>query len=233
MSSDLKNIWTCVLAGGLSKRLRPLTDTIPKAMVLIDGKPFLQLLLEHFSSLGLDRFVLAVSYLHEQIRDYFRDGKSFGWHIEYSVEPEPLGTGGAVLLAQPIWGKSAIIVNGDTFLAEDWRKLLTTHRAQGLPLTMAVARHEDRARFGSVQIRDDRVTGFAEKDSQTGTGWTNAGVYLLEDKVFAPFQPGQVFSLEQDIFPSLTGQIAAHRCTRPFADIGTPTSLEQFREKMA
>lgn len=232
LRSISENIWTCVLAGGLSTRLRPLTKTIPKPMIPIGPKPFLQLLLEHLSSLGLTRFILATGYLHEQIQDYFGDGRSFGFHIEHSLEPKPLGTGGAVLWAQPIWGESVIIVNGDTFLAEDWTKLLATHRARGQPITMAVARHQDRARFGSVQIRGNRVIGFAEKNTHAGTGWMNAGAYVLERRVFSSFRLGQTFSLELDVFPSFLGQIVAHRCSRPFADIGTPTSLQQFRQKM-
>ena len=75
----------CILAGGLSRRLRPLTDTIPKPMVPVGDKPFLQLLMEHYAAMGHRRFILAVSYLWQQIQEYFGDGSSFGWQIEYSV----------------------------------------------------------------------------------------------------------------------------------------------------
>ena len=87
----------CILAGGLSTRLRPLTETMPKPMVPVAGKPFVQHVLEHLGRLGFRRFILAVSYLWEQIYDYFGDGGQFGWELKYSVEPNALGTGGAVL----------------------------------------------------------------------------------------------------------------------------------------
>ena len=228
MNETGDNLTVCVLAGGPGRRLRPLTDSTPKPMVLIGDRPFLQLLLEHFDSLGFRRFVLAVSYLWERIRDYFGDGARFGWRIEYSVEPEPLGTGGAALWAQPMWGDSALIVNGDTFLAEDWRKLAAMHHSRGLPATMALVHQENCARFGRVEVRRGRVTGFLEKNPRAGAGWINAGVYLLDKAALASFERGRSFSLERDVFPALAGRIAAYECTLPFADIGTPDSLAKF-----
>ncbi len=221
----------CILAGGLSTRLRPLTDTIPKPMIPVGGQPFLQLLLEHFSSLGHRRFVLAVSYLWERIRDYFGDGSQLGAEIKYSVEAAPLGTGGATLWAQPLWGPRAIVANGDTFLPEDWRGLAATHASAGLPATMALVRQDDCARFGRVEVAGGRVTGFVEKSPDAGSGWINAGVYVLEAEALTAFERGQAFSLERDVFPAMVGRIAAHQCRSSFADIGTPESLDDFRRE--
>lgn len=226
VASDLT---VCVLAGGLSRRLRPLTETIPKPMVPVDGRPFLAMLLEHFASLGFRRFVLAVSYLWEQIEEYFGDGSRFGWRIEYSVEPEPLGTGGAALWAQPLWGERAIVANGDTFLAEDWRKLTAAHESMQLPATMALVHQDDCARFGKVTVADGRVTGFAEKDPLAGAGWINGGVYVLEASVLESFRRGESFSLERDVFPGLADRLGAYECSEAFADIGTHDSLAEFR----
>jgi len=198
-------------------------------MVPVRGKPFLQMQMEHFASLGFRRFVLAVSYLWEQIRDYFGDGRGFGWRIEYSVEPEPLGTGGAVLWARPSWGPCAVVANGDTFLPEDWRALVTAHQSAGTAATLALVHQEDCTRFGRVAVRNGRAVGFEEKRHQAGPGWINAGVYVLREDIFVPFRPGQAFSLEEDVFPGLLGRIAAFRCSRPFADIGTPEALEAFK----
>ncbi len=220
----------CILAGGLGRRLRSVAGNIPKPMVPIGDKPFLHLLMEHFGSLGFSRFVLAVGHLWERIKDYFSDGSAFGWEIEYSVEPEPMGTGGAVLWAKPLWGSRALIANGDTFLAEDWRELVRMHHACKLPATMALARQDRCDRFGKVEVQDGRVVGFAEKKPDSGEGWINAGVYMLDEEVLAPFDRGERFSLEEDIFPRLVGSIAAYTCNQSFADIGTPESLEAFRD---
>ena len=221
----------CILAGGLSTRLRPLTETIPKVLVPVQGKPFVQIQMEHFSSLGVRRFVLAVSYLWEQIRDYFGDGSQFGWEIEYSVEEQPLDTGGAVLLAQPLWGERAIVANGDTFLPENWGPMVAADEAAGLSATVALIHQDDCSRYGKITVSDGRVMSFEEKATHTGAGWINAGVYILRKQAFDHFERGQRFSMERDVLPSLAGNILAYECNRYFADIGTPESLAAFREQ--
>ena len=221
----------CILAGGLGKRLGTLTEEAPKPMVPIGDRPFLQVLMEHFASLGWCRFALAVSHLWEQIRDHFGDGGRFGWEIEYSVEPEPLGTGGAVLWAQPLWGRRAVVTNGDTFLAEDWRELLKAHEAANAPVTIALAEKDDCARYGMVEVQDGRIAGFTEKDPDAGPGWINAGTYVLEAEALAAFERGKSFSLETDVFPTLLGEMAAYFCRSEHIDIGTPQSLAAFRDR--
>jgi NDP-sugar pyrophosphorylase family protein len=217
----------------LGKRLGPLTQAMPKPMLPVGDKPFLQLLMEHFAGLGFTRFVLAVSYRWEVIRDHFGDGRRFGWEVQYSVEDQPLGTGGAVLLAQRLWGQAALVANGDTFLAEDWRELLATHRRQNLPATIALIRQDDCARFGTVEVQDGRVARFLEKHAAAGPGWINAGVYVITQAALAGREPGSVFSLETDVFPRLRDRMAVHYCSRAFADIGTVESLEEFRRRKA
>lgn len=232
MNDAVSELKVCLLAGGLSKRLRPLTDAIPKAMVPVGDKPFIRIQMEHFASLGFRRFVLAVCYLWEQIRDYFDDGERFGWEIEYSVEDEPLGTGGAVLWAHKMWANSALVANGDTFLSEDWRLLRQTHESAGTAATMALVHQGDCSRFGKVTLEGDRVVGFEEKAPGAGAGWINAGVYMLEEAALSSYSRGETFSLEKDVFPRLVGQIAAYRCKQAFADIGTPASLKEFRGRI-
>ncbi len=222
----------CLLAGGLSTRLRPITDTVPKPMVPVGDRPFLQLLLDHFASLGFRRFVLAVSYRWEQIEAYFGDGSRFGWRIEYSVEPQPLGTGGALLWAQPLWRQAALVANADTFLPEDWRAMLRTHREQGLPATMALVRQDDCSRFGKATVEQGRVAGFEEKRPNAGPGWINGGIYVITASALRRFERGTAFSLEKDVFPQLRGRIGAYACDAGFADIGTLASLEAFRARM-
>lgn len=233
MAATQDNPPVCLLAGGLGQRLRPLTEMVPKPMLEVEGKPFIQLVMEHFASLGYRRFVLAVSYLWERFQEHFSDGSSFGWQIEYSVEPMPLGTGGAILLAQRHWGDCSLVANGDTFMDEDWRELIRTHRQAKLPVTLAAAWQEDTARFGRLEIRDGRVERFVEKDAAGGPGWVNAGVYFLRRSALEGWEVGSSFSLEKDVFPRLAGRIAVHHCRRKFADIGTVDSLEAFRGSAA
>lgn len=223
-------IKVCVLAGGLGRRLWPLTETVPKPMAPVNGKPFLHKVLSHMAAQGFDRFVLAVGYLWEKIADHFGDGSRFGWRIEYSVEPRPMGTGGAVLWAQPAWGTEVLVINGDTHLQEDYRPMVELHRRQRLPATMALVRQEECSRFGKVGFRAGKVTAFCEKSCAHGPGWINAGVYLLSKRAFDGFDRGQAFSLEREVFPSLCPRIGAYLCNCRFDDIGTPESLEAYRD---
>ncbi len=200
-------------------------------MVRVGRTPFVQIQMEYFAALGFRRFILAVGYLWQQIRDYFGDGSHFGWEIEYSVESAPLGTGGATLLARDFWASTALVANGDTFLPGNWTEMLDHHSRTDLPATMAVVRQEDCSRFGTVEIADNKIVGFREKQADTGPGWINGGVYILQSRALDGFSPGRKFSLENDVFPSLTHSILAYRTQEQFADIGTPESLEEFRSQ--
>ena len=231
LQRDSDQLTVCILAGGLGKRLGAITQQVPKPMVHVSGRPFLHLLMDHFASLGFRRYVLAVGYLWEQIRDYFSDGRRFGWDVQYAVEPEPLGTGGAVLWARELWGDRALVANGDTFLPEDWRGLLAAHDRAGLPATMALVHCDDCSRYGKVATAGDRVTAFEEKRPNAGPGWVNGGVYVLEAQALEGFRRGQAFSLEADVFPRLAGRIAACPCRLGHVDIGTPESLAAFRRR--
>ena len=230
MPKAIADLPVCILAGGLGKRLGPLTASTPKPMMRVDGKPFLELQMRHFAGLGFTRFVLAVSFCWEQIRDYFADGAAFGWTVQYSIEPQSLGTGGAVALAQPLWGERALVTNGDTFLAEDWRQMIAAHQVSGLPATLALAWQNDCSRYGRVEIAGGRVTQFIEKGNRPDAGWVNAGTYVIERQALAKHAPGTAFSLETDLFPQWIGQLGAYQCQLPFTDIGTPESLEAFRQ---
>ncbi|KKK68970.1 hypothetical protein LCGC14_2938720 [marine sediment metagenome] len=222
----------CILGGGLGTRLGAITEALPKPMVRVGSKPFLQLILDHLVGLGFRRFILAVHYRWEAMREYFGDGSALNCRIEYSVEPEPLGTGGAVLWAQPLWGSRVLVLNGDTYLPVDWRDMLAEHADGSRPVTMALVRSEQCDRFGQVCVQEGRVIEFLEKHSGGGAGWINGGVYALDAAAMVGRRRGEAFSLERDVFPPLAGSINAYLCPDvPFADIGTPESLERFRQE--
>src|SRR5258708_32108776 len=113
-----------ILAGGLGTRMRPITETIPKPMIAVAGKPFLQHQLELLRGAGIERTLLLVAYLGEQIQEYFGDGAKFGCKVSYSFEPLPLGTGGALKNAEAQLQDEFVLVNGDTDLAIDYRALM-------------------------------------------------------------------------------------------------------------
>ncbi len=227
-----ESVPVCILAGGLGMRLRPLTENFPKPMLPVSGRPFLHLLMSRLAKEGFDHFVLAVSYRWESIRDYFGDGSLFGWRIDYAVEEEPLGTGGAVLNAFEHMGPRAIVLNGDTFMPLNWRAMLQQHVHADLPATMALSYQADGARYGQVRYRDARVTHFVEKTAQCGSGWINAGCYVVEKALLQDRRLGEKFSMERDVFPQMLGRIGAYPSTGHFTDIGTFESLDAFQRQV-
>lgn len=222
-----------VLAGGLGTRLRPLTHTVPKVLVPVLGRPFLEHVLEDFALQGFSRFVLSVGYLADPIRDHFGDGARRGLRIEYVEEREPRGTGGAIHLALPRLSDPFVVVNGDTLLELSLAGLLRQHRASGLGMTLAVVRVEDRGRYGAVHVDGaGRIVRFDEKQPGAPPGLINGGVCAMSAG-FLRGAPEGPFSLERDLLPARAGHIGAFETRGYFVDMGTHEALAELDASLA
>lgn len=223
-----------VLAGGFGTRLASRLNNIPKPMAPIAGRPFLEILLGHLQRNGCHRVLLSVGYLHEVIQQHF--GTRHGaMAIEYVIEQEPLGTGGAIRTAlRQVEDESALVMNGDTFLAADLRAMLEAHREQKAIFSMAVAQVPDVARYGGVLLDQQRIAGFEEK-GRSGPGWINAGVYALNRKITWPATLGEKFSFERDfMMPELARlRPLAFPVDGFFLDIGIPEDLDRAQTALA
>jgi len=224
-----------ILVGGFGTRLRSVVSDVPKPLAPIQGKPFLFFILEALASSGIKEVILLTGYMHEKIFAACGSGEQFGLNILYSHESSPLGTAGALKLAENLLRneKAFLLLNGDSFCSEAISALagLTCQKDQlGV---IAVSAVENAERFGTVDF--DRVTfrirGFREK-SFSQSGYVNAGVYLLSTDIFSLIEPNQKLSLEQDIFPkilALEGQyLSAVPVSAKFDDIGLPESYYAF-----
>ncbi len=204
-------------------------------MAPVAGVPFLQILLEQLRAQGIREIILGTGYLAEQVEKHFGDGAKFGLTISYSRETTPLGTGGAVKLAEPLLSDPALILNGDSYV--DWQlaPLLATAAEHAADLVMALQSVPDVSRYGSVTLADDgRITGFVEKGARTGPGLINAGVYLLRRQLLANLPNGEPISLERDLFPQLLDGSAYGVVSRGlFIDIGIPEDLERAQTLLA
>src|SRR5213082_3974781 len=153
-----------VLCGGPGTRLRPVLTDRPKSMALISGTPFLQLLLDRLRSQGVGDVILGTGYMAEKIESYFGSRNDLGMRIRYSREHEPLGTGGALKLAEPLISDPVLVLNGDSYV--EWSlvpmlELFTVKNADIVVVLRAVA---DVTRYGSVALdHDGRVAEFTEK----------------------------------------------------------------------
>ncbi|MFH1590441.1 MAG: sugar phosphate nucleotidyltransferase [archaeon] len=231
-----------ILAGGLGTRLRPLTEQIPKPMVEVDGKPFLLHQLRMMHRHGIRDVVLCTGYRSSMVEEFFGDGSGLdmeGLKIRYSVEDEPLGTGGALLLASSLLDDRFILAYGDSYLDMDYEGLWAAHVKGGTTGTMVVYGNEkDTQVVNNVLVDEDSLVKVYDKSGAIpGLGFVEAGVLAFEKKVLESV-PGQEdetvrerLSLENEIFPTLiaAGQMRAFITKERFYDIGTFSRLDTFK----
>ncbi len=181
-----------VLCGGLGTRLRAVLSDRPKSMALVAGVPFLQLLLEQVRSQGVDQVILGTGYMAEQIEAFFRDGNDLGLRISYSREHEPLGTGGALKLAEPLLSDPVLVLNGDSYVESNLAATVELFTTRNAAVVIVLQTVPDVARYGSVTIdAEGRVTEFVEKGTRTGAGLINAGIYLLRKEIVSTLPAGR------------------------------------------
>ncbi len=213
-----------ILVGGRGTRLGALTDSIPKPMVEVAGRPFLDWLIEEVARHGIPRITLLAGYLGQTIRDRY-DGKLIGGaRLEVLVEPEPLGTAGALRLFGDRLDERFLLLNGDTRFDVNLLDL-ALHAGDALA-TLALRREAPGARYGTVEIdAGGTIHGFAAR-SPDRTGPINGGIYLMHRGITAHIGPGPV-SMESDVFPGLAaaGLLRGALYDGGFIDIGIPEDL--------
>ena len=223
-----------VLAGGLGTRLKPRFGDLPKPLAPLQGTPFLVRQLAWLRDRGVDRAVILAGYGADQLRETLGDGSSLGVRLEWSVESEPLGTGGALKLAQGFVEGPTLVVNGDT-LGEcaPWQ-LERDRWERGALGAVALYRVEDAQSRGRVEHEDGRIQRFVEKDPDwRGPAWVNGGQYVFSPRLWRTIPEG-ASSLERDVLPALAERGLLHGTTSAgrFWDIGTPEDWQRAQEEI-
>lgn len=222
-----------LLAGGLGTRLRSVVADQPKALAKVRGRAFLSYLLEQVATAGVKKVVLCTGYLGSQVQQSF--GDSYG-HLEllYSQEATPLGTGGALRFALPLFQSEYVLVmNGDSFCTVELDAFWNWHRSREARASMVLVKAADARRYGRVYTRrDGQIQRFEEKSSEEGASWINAGIYLIRSELVETIHPNNHVSLEQEVIPAWIGQgLYGYESDGRLLDIGTPESYlsaEQF-----
>jgi D-glycero-alpha-D-manno-heptose 1-phosphate guanylyltransferase len=212
-----------ILAGGLGTRLKEVVDEIPKSMAAVNGKPFLAYIMDHLSRFGFTRIILATGYKNEAVSGYFGNHWA-GSKLIYSVEKEPLGTGGAVHLAlSQTVAENIFVLNGDTLFSIDFNEMERSFLKHNPVMSLALKPMTDFDRYGSVTLDDERLVSFNEKKF-CREGLINGGIYILNRKWFEKNVPGEKFSFEKDIMEKRTGQdlMTGYISDAYFIDIGIP-----------
>jgi len=222
-----------VLAGGMGTRLKSVVSDVPKPLAPINGRPFLEYLLDQLAAQGITEVIFAVGYKGKLVEEAFGEEHDC-LSLHYSYEPEALGTGGAVQLAlgqhnadEPVW-----VINGDTFFACDLATLAKAHHDARPDVTLALHHVDPADRYGVVELSNEGlIDRFREKKAGTA-GFINAGVYLLEPAALLRFDLGENFSLERDFFAAhledlrMLGVVS----TGFFIDIGIPEDYARAQE---
>jgi D-glycero-alpha-D-manno-heptose 1-phosphate guanylyltransferase len=224
-----------VLCGGLGTRLRQVLADRPKSMALISGKPFLQLLIQRLKSQGIGEVILGTGYMAEKIERYFGSGNDLAIRIRYSKEREPLGTGGALKLAEPLISDPVLVLNGDSYVEWSLVPMAELFAAKDADAVIVLQAVDDVSRYGSVVLdRGGRIAEFVEKGARGGPGLINAGVYLLRKQIVRDLPTGTPISLEKEVFPRLLDRgVYGLVCTGPFIDIGIPEDLQRAQALLA
>ncbi len=220
-----------ILAGGFGTRLQSVVNDRPKCLAPIGDNPFLEYLLSYIAQQGVQHVVLSLGYKHELVEEWLL-GYQGSLHITTVVEKEPLGTGGGIRLAlQHTSGTSVFVANGDTFFPVQLDKLLHIHQNGEFKATLALKPLRNFDRYGSVELKNQRIIAFREKQF-CADGLINGGVYLLQRDVLDPLP--EKFSFEQDFLEreidrSTIGGVVEDAY---FIDIGVPEDYERAQMEL-
>lgn len=220
-----------VLVGGKGTRLRPLTNETPKPVLPLAGRPFLGYMIEWLQGHGVDHIVFACGFLPDRMREVLGDGVEGGPRFTWVVEPDALGTAGAMRHALDHLDDTFLALNGDSLADLDLTTLWNRHRETRARVTLGLYPMDDPSAFGLVDLAPDgRVLDFLEKPDGpvVEAGLVSAGVYVLDRDVIAAVPEGRSVSIEREVFPGLAGN-GLHGLVLDgyWKDIGTP---ERFLE---
>lgn len=217
-----------VLVGGEGTRLRPLTSDVPKPAVTLVDRPFLAYAIEWLAAHGVTEVVLACGFLPDVLKDALGGHEHAGVTITYAVEPEPLGTAGAIRFAAEALGdrldERFLALNGDVLADLDLSALARAHEERGATATIALHPVADSSAYGLVRCDEEgRVLEFLEKTGEAVPGEINAGAYVLERSVLDLVPAGRSVSIEREVFPRLVGEgLQGLLLEGYWMDIGTP-----------
>ena len=227
------DIQVAILAGGYGTRLKEITQTTPKPMVLVYNKPFLEYIVDWIKKYELSRFLLMVGHLGNKIEEYFEDGKKWGMDIRYSYESPPMGTAGALKKAENLLEDRFFLINGDTFLPFDYRLFIKKFIEENSKAVVAAYDNQEKVAPNNLSFSSNCIiTHYGENSPNHTLTHVDAGVYGFKKEIIKEVPENQVACLSKEIYPKLiaNGQLRAYPITQRYYDMGTPERLNNFKE---
>lgn len=222
-----------LLAGGLGTRLRPITDSTPKCLVEIDGRPLLDYWFEELGVAGVRDVLINTHHLAEPVRRFIREKNRQGFHAVETFEEKLLGSAGTIA-ANPGWANDAddvVIIYADNFSDMNLPELLTVHRQHGDPVTMLLFHAPDPSACGIAELGGlGRVIAFEEKPAKPKSDLANAGIYVVTGAVWREIAAMDAFDLAFHVLPRFLGRIRGHIHGGYHRDIGNLEALSAARE---
>jgi len=214
--------------------MRPLTYVIPKAMLPIGGKPLLEHTVRYLKEYGVTEVIVCVAYLKNHIMDFFKDGKVLGTKIQYAEADMPFGTAGQLKTAEKYISETFLVMNGDIITSLNLRRLIDFHKkADGIG-TIALKKFEVPVPYGYIEVdAKSNIQRFTEKPTLTFSA--NAGIYILQPKVFDYIPRNEIVSLETETFPTLLKngeRLNGYYEEAYWADVGTITDFERVDKEL-
>lgn len=218
-----------LLAGGLGTRLRPLTDSVPKCMVAIAGRPLLDYWFEALAAAGIRDVLINTHHLPGPVRHYLIGKNAQGFRTVETFEEELLGSAGTIA-ANAGWADNAddiVIVYADNLSDLDIAEFLAAHRSHGEPMTMLLFHAPNPKACGIAELdRDGRIIGFEEKPATPKSDLANAGVYVVSADAWREIAAMRAFDLGFDVLPRFVGRMRGHIHNGYHRDIGNHAALE-------
>lgn len=214
-----------IMAGGLGMRLRPMTETTPKPMLPLGGKPMLQHIIESLQREGFRDIVLSINYLGGLIEQHFGDGRDLGVRISYLSEPKPLGTGGALSLLDRDFDAPLVVMNGDVLMTAKVADIVNYHLDNEAEVTVGVKSLETEIPFGVFSLDGARIVGVEEKP--TYRNYVNAGLYVLNPALIAEIPRGERFDMPSILLSRIgTAKALAFPLHESWMDVGRPADFD-------
>lgn len=220
-----------ILAGGLAKRMRPITDSVPKALLPVGGRPFIDLQLELLRKARVNRVVLCLGHLGEQIEQYVKN-RDYGMDIFFSYDGDmPLKTGGAVKKAAKIAGAAFFVLYGDSYLEIDYADVQRVWETSGKPALMTIFYNDNHWDTSNVIFENNQIICYDKTERNEDMRYIDYGLSILRADLLGDY--GECFDLA-DAFTNLAkqGELAGYEAKRRFYEIGSPRGLSELEEML-
>jgi len=229
LSVEPRDNWVVLMAGGTGRRLLPLTQSRPKPMLEIGGRPILETIILKLIKQGFRKFYLSVNYLSHIVKEHFEYGQRWGVEIRYLEEDQPLGTGGCLGIIADRPSQPLVVMNGDIFTNLDLGRMVDYHTRSNAMVTVAVRAHEIQVPYGVFTVSDHCVSDFSEKPVLSYS--INAGIYVIEPKALMYIKPGQVLDMPDFVLDCVrrNQSVLAYRVTERWLDVGEHSEFERAR----